>query len=911
VSDVVGIPDAYRRGGDVLDLLPHEPWAVDRAAVVSLGAALARLIEDAPAAWQDLPPADGWVGRGACLANEVSTLLYLAVGPGAQTAGVGFPLLLRQLDPWRTEPYSLMGAAAVGRNTWYRLPEGALLDALGRQPRADAMRWKRAVLVLLAGIPPLRPRCEAMVALLDRRLADGPALAEDDSLPARELPLRWAHDAPPALLEELPELYGPVGAVTTWVRRLEAAEQEAGLSTAEVDRLVADQLWRFGWDAPPPPVALALDRTRPGRSTAVAEQMQGPEPEWRRRDVALQQRLAQLTLTGRHPLARRVLDVHSRLSMAIVGAEEPGDVWAVATRLSPAFDRMVAVARDAVAWPSPPAAAGPDGAAAPVTASDPVAEADPFAAVLFQADVVATLRQAVLTVQRDRGKRPAGPPVLLAGPPATGQRLAARAYAAALAGAGAGTGRLESVHVDELVGTDGWRRNPLAALSDAWDRALGGVLLVEDVHDLVAGESPAGGLLDALRRRLSDGGAQVTVVVTCHGDAVGRLMAASPDLLRRFTVARTVPYTVEQLVHLFTLLAERRGFEPIDDETRAAVAGALGSVRATGDFCNARLAEALLDRVGAACVQRGGSHVVEARDVEAASLGSLSAQAAHAGDVLAELDGLVGLAALKAEVRQIVAETAMAARRAAAGLRVAQPSRHMVFTGNPGTAKTTVARLLARAMAGIGALPTGQLVEVTRADLVGRYIGQTAPRVVAAVQQALGGVLFIDEAYALVQGYGNDFGHEAVGTLLKLMEDHRDELVVIAAGYPNEMRRFLDTNPGFASRFARVVSFPDYDDAELVGIFDLLAAQAGVLVTPPARRLLETWVPAIPRDRSFANGRTVRNLFERALAAQASRLHLQDVTDPLLLRSLDADDLARALRDGAGLGVTAGHPGYL
>ncbi len=216
-------------------------------------------------------------------------------------------------------------------------------------------------------------------------------------------------------------------------------------------------------------------------------------------------------------------------------------------------------------------------------------------------------------------------------------------------------------------------------------------------------------------------------------------------------------------------------------------------------------------------------------------------------------------------------------------------------------------------MAGIGALPPGQLVEVTRADLVGRYIGQTAPRVVAAVRQALGGVLFIDEAYGLVQGYGNDFGHEAIATLLKLMEDHRDELVVIAAGYPNEMRRFLDANPGFSSRFARVVTFPDYDDAELVAIFDLLADSAGVVMSPEAREMLERWVPEIPRDSSFANGRTMRNLFERTLAAQALRLVADDTTDPEILRRIGAADVAKALRDGTGVaaGVAQHNPGYL
>jgi SpoVK/Ycf46/Vps4 family AAA+-type ATPase len=228
---------------------------------------------------------------------------------------------------------------------------------------------------------------------------------------------------------------------------------------------------------------------------------------------------------------------------------------------------------------------------------------------------------------------------------------------------------------------------------------------------------------------------------------------------------------------------------------------------------------------------------------------------------------------------------------------VAPPTRHLAFTGNPGTAKTTVARLLARIYNSLDLLSGGHLVEVSRADLVGRYIGQTAPLVRAAVERALGGVLFIDEAYALAPlGSVQDFGHEAIATLVKLMEDHRDDLVVVVAGYEEDMDRFLSSNPGLASRFARRLRFHDYDDTQLVAIFASMAASTGIELADGVLERVSELLATTPRGPGFGNARHVRTLFERALGHQALRLTASGGADPdpAALRLLLADDLPRA-----------------
>ena len=264
-------------------------------------------------------------------------------------------------------------------------------------------------------------------------------------------------------------------------------------------------------------------------------------------------------------------------------------------------------------------------------------------------------------------------------------------------------------------------------------------------------------------------------------------------------------------------------------------------------------------------------------------------------ELLAELDGLCGLEQVKQDVKSLINLVKVRRLREEAGLPVPPMSLHLVFLGNPGTGKTTVARLLARLYHAIGVLPKGQLVEVDRSGLVAGFVGQTAQKTQEVIQKAIGGVLFIDEAYALVnQDNGNDFGREAIEVLLKNMEDHRKDLVVIVAGYSQLMEKFIHSNPGLESRFNKYFYFEDYDGAQLFTILQSMCVKNGYVLTPEGKALARRELMALyeDRDENFGNARDVRNLFEQAVARQSDRVARLEAPTREQLMELRPEDLA-------------------
>ena len=276
----------------------------------------------------------------------------------------------------------------------------------------------------------------------------------------------------------------------------------------------------------------------------------------------------------------------------------------------------------------------------------------------------------------------------------------------------------------------------------------------------------------------------------------------------------------------------------------------------------------------------------------------LAAKKSEESDPYKDLDELIGLKEVKDEVRDLANFVKVQKMREEQGLKVPKISYHLVFTGSPGTGKTTVARIVARIYKDLGVLKKGHTVETDRSGLVAEYVGQTAVKTNAIIDSALNGVLFIDEAYALVpEQAGNDYGQEAISTLLKRMEDDRDKLVVIIAGYTNEMKRFINSNPGLQSRFNRYINFPDYSASELFQIYELHAKKNQYQLNPEAAEFLRARLEYVVahKDRNFGNGRYSRNLFEKSIQNQANRLSNESNPTSEMLSEITKEDVEKAL----------------